>query len=502
MRGAVPPGDAVAASAPLDPHSLDPLHLRADAPLLDAYLGYLERDVVPFHTPGHKNQTRRMGAVLQGDVTLYGGVDTIRGHHHTLNKAEDLAATLWGADWCRFSVAGSTHCNQALCLGVAAPGDSVVVSRMLHRSLLLGLVLAGLRPVWVGPEVDSRVGLPVGVPAAAVDRALTQVPDAKAVFLVDPSYVGTVGRVEEHAEVAHAHDVPLIVDQAWGGHFGFSPAVPQHALQLGADALVTSVHKALTGYTQSALVVARGERFDLDRLQRAFDATHTTSPAGQIMGSIDATRALLARDGARLIAEAVRLGDLGRDLLRDVEGLTVVDAHTIPPSARFDPTKLVFALAATGADGVAIDDDLTRIGYPVEYSDRDTVVATLSIFDDERDVRGFVDTFRSVLTARRGEPREVKPHVAWTLAPETVLRPRDAFFGQHETVPAAAAVGRVCAEIVAPYPPGVPVLAPGERISEQTLAALQDVFADGAMIRYAADPLLRTLQVVREPSSA
>ena len=487
-------------TSPEVPHALDPLVLRADAPLLDAYLDYLEKDVTPFHTPGHKNQTRRMGAVLQGDVTLYGGVDTIRGHHKHLDRAEQLAAQLWGGDWCRFSVAGSTHANQALSLAVASPGDTVVVSRMLHRSLLLGLVLAGLRPVWVTPEVDWDLGLPVGVRPETVVRALATHPEAKAVFLVDPSYVGTVSRLEDHAEVAHAHGIPLIVDQAWGGHFGFSPQVPQHALQLGADALVTSVHKALTGYTQSALVVARSERFDVDRLQRAFDATHTTSPAGQIVGSIDATRALLARDGAELIAETVRIGDLGRDLLRDIEGLTVVDGSVMPQGARFDPTKLVVALAGTGADGVLVDDDLAEIGYPVEYSDRDTVVATLSVFDEEVDVTGLVGALRDVVERRRGVAREVRPHVAWTVEPETVLRPRDAFFAEQETVPAEQAVGRVCAEIVAPYPPGVPVLAPGERITRTTLEALQEVKDGGAMVRYAADPQLSTFRVVREQS--
>jgi lysine decarboxylase len=243
--------------------------------------------------------------------------------------------------------------------------------------------------------------------------------------------------------------------------------------------------------------VARAERFDLERLQRAFDATHTTSPAGQIVGSIDATRALLDRDGSRLIAETVRIGNLGRDKLRDIDGLTVVDEAVTPMGTRLDPTKLVLALAGTGADGVLVDDDLSEIGYPIEYSDRDTIVATLSIFDDEQDVVGFAEAFRAVLQRRRARPREVRPHVAWTLEPETVLRPRDAFFADHETVPTEQAVGRVSAEIVAPYPPGVPVLAPGERITARTLDALREVKDGGAMVRYAADPQLLTFQVVR-----
>ena len=477
----------------------DPLALRNDAPLLDAYLKSLERDVTPFHTPGHKNRTGRLGAILQGDQTLYGAVDTIRGHNKHLDKAEALAAQLWGGDWCRFSVAGSTHGNQALALGVASPGDTVIVSRMLHRSLLLGMVLAGLQPVWVSPDVDAGLGLPVGVSPERVRAALNQHPDARAVFLVDPSYVGTASRVEDHAEIVHQHGIPLIVDQAWGGHFGFHPDVPPHALQLGADALVTSVHKALTGYTQSAIVVARGERFDLDRLERAFDATHTTSPAGQIVGSIDATRALLARDGVELLSETLRLAETARTALREIPGIVVLDASWLPSSARFDPTKVVLALAGSGADGVVVDEALAESGFPIEYSDRDTIVATFSIFDAAEQVEGFIDAAMAVVKSLSGPARQVRPHVAWTVEPTTVMRPRDAFFAQHETVPAEEAVGRVCAEVVAPYPPGVPVLAPGELITAATLDALWEVKQDGAMVRYAADPELATFQVVRRP---
>jgi len=474
----------------------DPLGLRDDAPLVDGLLRFLDSDVTPLHTPGHKTRTDKLGSVLMGDVTLYGGVDTIRGRHRRLEAAEAKAAALWDGDWARFSVAGSTHCNQALALAVARPGDTVVVSRMLHRSLLLGLVLAGLRPVWVGPVIDPRLGLPVGVAADEVRAALAAHPEAKAVFLVEPSYVGTVARLEDHAEIAHAHGVPLVVDQAWGGHFGFHPDVPPHALQLGADALVTSVHKALTGYTQSALLVARTERLDPDRLTRGFDATHTTSPAGQIVASIDATRALLQRDGKALIDEAIQISSQARSRLRAVPGLSVVEAADLPAGVRFDPTKVTLSVAGTGVDGVALDDDLADLGYPVEYSDRNTLVATVTIFDDPGEIAGFVDAVIDAVERHRGEPRDAHPHVAWTMQPETVLRPRDAFFAAHETVGADAAVGRISAEIVAPYPPGVPVLAPGERITAAALQALRDVKADGALVRYAADPSLDSFQVV------
>ena len=207
--------------------------------------------------PGHKQRLDLSGAVVAGDVPLYGGLAPIKDADALLAGAERRAARLWGADWCRFSVAGSTHGNQALALAVGRPGDEVIVSRTLHRSLLLGLVLAGLHPVWVRPELDAASGLPLAVAVQTVRAALRAHPRACAVFLGDPSYVGTTGDLAGHAEAAHRAGVPLIVDAAWAAHLGFHPDLPPHALAAGADAMVISAHKALPACSQGALVLAR-----------------------------------------------------------------------------------------------------------------------------------------------------------------------------------------------------------------------------------------------------
>ena len=207
--------------------------------------------------PGHKQRLDLSGAVVAGDVPLYGGLAPIKGADALLAGAERRAARLWGADWCRFSVAGSTHGNQALALAVGRPGDEVIVSRTLHRSLLLGLVLAGLHPVWVRPELDAASGLPLAVAVQTVRAALRAHPRACAVFLGDPSYVGTTGDLAGHAEAARRAGVPLIVDAAWAAHLGFHPDLPPHALAAGADAMVISAHKALPACSQGALVLAR-----------------------------------------------------------------------------------------------------------------------------------------------------------------------------------------------------------------------------------------------------
>ena len=472
----------------------DPRGLRADAPLLDAWLRFTSQAeaglLTPMSVPGHKQRHDLVGTVVAGDAPLYGGLGPIKRADTLLADAEGRAARLWGADWCRFSVAGSTHGNQALTLAAGKPGDDAVVTRTLHRSLLLGLVLAGLRPVWVRPEVDPASGLPGAVAAETVRAALAAHPGACGVFLGDPSYVGTTGDLAGHAAAAHEAGVPLIVDAAWAAHLGFHPDLPPHALAAGADAMVTSAHKALPAYTQGAMVFARTGRLDPARLDRAFEATHTTSPTGSILASIDAARALLARDGKELCARLLSCVAAARQRLREVPGLGVLDGPGV------EPAKLVVLLAGTGAHGHAVEADLIEAGMPVELADRDTVIPIVTLADDADTGGAFTELLIASVERHRGRPRIPVAAAAWTVVPETVLAPREAFFAVNETVTAARAVGRVSAELIAPYPPGVPVLAPGELITAEALDALREVLADGGRIAYAADPTLATVQVI------
>ena len=472
----------------------DPRDLRQDAPLLDGWLAFTAQaqagQLVPMSVPGHKQRQDLTGAVNVGDAPFYGGVDAIKRADLTRADAERRAADLWGADWCRFSVAGSTHGNQALALAVGSPEREIIVTRILHRSLLLGLVLAGLRPVWVRPEVDQQTGLPAAVAVATVRAALREHPDACGVFLGEPSYVGTIGDLAGNADAAHEAGVPLLVDAAWAAHLGFHPGLPPHAIAAGADGMVTSAHKALPAYTQGAIVLARTLLLNAARLDRAFEATHTTSPAGSIMASIDAARALLAKEGEELCARLLRVVAMAKERLCEVPDVAVLDGPGV------EPTKLVVLIAGTGAYGYTIENDLVAAGMPVESADRDTVIPIVTMADDERGMNAFLDVLIASIERRRTTPRKPGVAASWTVVPEVVMSPRDAFFADNETVNADHAVGRVSAELIAPYPPGVPVLAPGELITAEAVSSLREVKAEGGRIAYASDPSLATLQVV------
>lgn len=463
--------------------------LRRSAPLLDAYLTALDSPRRPFTIPGHK-QRAMVGRVTAGDIPLYGGLDTVKQRRGTLAHAERLAARLWQADFAKFSVGGSTHGNQAFALAVGRPGQRVVVPRTLHRSLLLGLVLADLVPVWLPARVDSSTALPLPATPDDVRQALASHADVCAVFIGDPTYIGTTGDVAGIAQAAHAADTPLIVDAAWAAHFGFHPALPPHPLAATADGMVTSAHKMLPAYSQAALILARTERLDASRLDAAFEATNTTSAAGSILASIDAARALLELSGHDLLDDLVNAVTTARELLATVPGLRVLE----PPLV--DPTRLAIVLPGTGADGIRIEQDLIAAAMPVEMADRDYLVPIVTMADDRDDVLALTEAIVRSVERHRGRPRRVSPAAQWMLEPDTVMSPRDAFFAPHHRRPARSAVGRISAELVAPYPPGIPVLAPGERITDEAVNSLLDARSAGIRIAYASDPSLTTLLVI------
>ncbi len=477
------------------------MRLRDNAPLLDGYLSYLDSNSTPFITPGHKGRASKLdtdlGRVVAGDVPLYGGIDTVKLARGLVAEAERRSASWYDADWCRYSTGGSTHCNQALCLAIGQPGDKVVVTRSLHRSLLLGMVLADLEPCWLPTTIDTATGMPLGVAVEDVESTLAANPDARAVLITEPDYLGTLSDVAGIIEVAHGRDVPVIVDQAWGAHFGHHPELPPDAMALGADAMVTSIHKLLLGYTQASLVCARTQRLDRDRLQRGFDASQTTSSAGSVLASIDACRALMEARGPELVEPVLRALKAARRRLRDeIPGLEVPDERSFPPG-RFDPMSLVLLLSRVGANGIEVEHMLIDQGIPLELVDRDTIVALVTIADNESTLDKLVEALVAAIPATSGPPRSPTVAVSWHVQPVKAMSPRAAFFASHEPVAADLAIGRISAELIAPYPPGIPVLAPGELVTERLLADLRAVAAHGVRVAYAADPTLSTIEVVR-----
>ena len=473
--------------------------LRSSAPLLDAYLSYFETTHTPFTIPGHKQRASKidvgLGTVVDADIPLYGGLDEIKLTNQTLKKSESLAAKLWGADFARFSTGGSTHANQAVIFALGQPGDKVAISRTAHRSVLSALVLAGLEPIWMSPEIDSATGVPTGISLTELQRVLKENPIA--VLLTEPGYLGTLSDLKTLISVAHEKSIPVIVDAAWGGHFGFHKDLPAHVIAQGADALITSVHKALPGYSASALLLAQTKFLSAERLEQSFETTHTTSPAGAPLASIDAVRALLQTRGSELLGKLIENVAQFKLAVQANFDLPIFLNPSDFAAGRFDPVKIVLRVQQLGCSGVDIERALIEDGVRVEMADRDTIVFLATLADTEADFQTLAMKLVPILKKLQGAPRESATALSWSVIPQIATSMREAYFAETEMAPAEIAVGRISADLIAPYPPGVAVVAPGELLTEQIVNGLVASQKAGVRIAYATDPTLKSFRVVK-----
>lgn len=473
--------------------------LRSSAPLLDSYLSYFEANHTPFTIPGHKQRAAKidvgLGALVDSDIPLYGGLDEIKLTNQVLSEAEALAAKLWGADFARFSTGGSTHANQAVIFALGKPGDKVAVSRTAHRSVLSALVLAGLEPIWMSPEIDVATGVPTGIALSELRRVLKSNPIA--VLLTEPGYLGTISDLKQLIAAAHEKSIPVIVDAAWGGHFGFHPELPQHVIAQGADALITSVHKALPGYSASALLLAQTKFLSAERLEQSFETTHTTSPAGAPLASIDAVRALLQIRGAELLGALIENVAQFKLAVQANFDLPIFLYPSDFAPGRFDPVKIVLRVQQLGCSGVDIEKALIQQGIRVEMADRDTIVFLATLADTEEDFQALAMQLVPILKKFQAAQRQSATALSWSVTPQIATSMREAYFAETEMVSSDKAIGRISADLIAPYPPGVAVVAPGEVLTEQIVNGLSTSQKAGVRIAYATDPTLQSYRVVK-----
>ncbi len=493
----------------LTQHSLPHPHLNLSrhrrAPLVEALRHYQAAGTVAFSTPGHKGGAAANGdlrdilgaAIFASDIWL-----NTADHDAIQREAEDLAADAWDAERTFFLTNGSSAGNHAALLAMVGPGDEVIVARDLHTSLLTALIHTGARPIYVAPRLHPSLDISLGVSADDVAAVLAAYPAARLVVLTSPSYWGVASDVAGIATVAHARGVPLYVDEAWGPHLPFHPDLPRSAMASGADVAVTSAHKLLSSLSQGAVLNARGLRLDLGRLAATVRMGQTTSPLVPILASLDACRRQMVLEGEWMLERALELAAYARLRLEAIPGVAVRDAERLGlPSDRFGATRLVIDVQGLGTTGFAVERALRdRFGVAVEMSDLIGLVCLVTIGDSRARVDRLVTALAS-FAAEQEVPRVIsmvtpRSAGAVTAPGEQVFSPREAFFARTRAVPLAAAAGEVAAELVVPYPPGIPVLVPGERISPAKIGYLAEVARRGASVRGPADPRLVTVRVV------
>jgi lysine decarboxylase len=417
-------------------------------------------------------------------------------------RAEQLAAEAYGAARSWFLTNGATQGNHALCLALAPLGAPLVVQRNSHASVIDGLVLSGGHPTFVAPEYDLQLGMAHGVTPEALEEALDATPGATAAFVVSPTYYGVAADIPALAEIAHSHGVPLVVDQAWGPHFGFHPSLPDSGLNQGADAVLTSTHKIVGSLTQSAILHVSGSgRIDPDSVARMVRLTRSTSQSSLLMASLDAARRQLAIHGEALLSSTLRLAERAREAIRAVPGCDVVDECLLgrPGVAGWDPMRIVIDVRETGCTGYEVAAAL-RSGYDihVELAAQATLTLVIGLDQPEADLARFAhDLEQTVGRIERSGQTNALVRPPGALHHEVVVAPRDAFLGPAEAVPVDEAVGRVSAETIAGYPPGIPALLPGERISAEVVEYLRELTIAGARLHGASDSSFATVCVLK-----
>jgi arginine decarboxylase len=483
-----------------------------ETPYLDALVAYANRDPGRFHVPGHKGgggadpglRDAFGDAVLRLDVPAgIEGIDAGPEESQTpFQRAQRLAAEAWGARRSWFLVNGGSGGNHAICLALVHVGERVVVQRNIHSSIIDGLVLSGLRPAFVAPELDPELGVAHCLTPEALDSALGDEPDAIAALIVSPTYFGAVADIAALAEVAHARGVPLIADEAWGSHLHFSSALPTAALECGADVALSSIHKIVGSITQSAIVhVGAGQRVDERVLDRAVTLVESTSPNALLTASLDAARRHAAVHGEELLAETVSsLAEL-RERIRAIPGLDVLDERIVGRSGvhAYDPLRLVVDVRGIGATGHRVarlmweSDDIN-----LELFSENVVVAVFGIGERAAETGQRLVTALERACERIGEERQeaLPPFAEPPPWGPTELSPREAFLATQEVVAFDQAEGRIAAESLAAYPPGVPNVLPGERLTRPTLDYIADSVAHGGLVRGASDRSLKTIRVV------
>ncbi len=475
------------------------------APVLEALREFHERGYVPFNPPGHK-QGRGVDedvldavgeSVFTADVISVNGLDDRLSRQGVLSRAQELMADAVGAEHTFFSTFGSSLSVKSAMLAVAGPHEKLLVARHAHKSVISGLIVSGVEPVWVDPRWDAEQHLshPPGVDEVrdAFDRA----PEAKGMLLVTPTDYGTCGDIAAIAELCHERDRTLIVDEAWGAHLPFHDDLPPWAMNAGADLCVTSVHKMGSAVEQSSVFHLQGDRVDPAVLKAREDLLGTTSATSLVYATLDGWRRQMVQHGKELLSAALELVHSVRARLDGMPGLRVLAEEFAELTSSYDPLKVVVDVSGLGISGYQAADWLREHQcVTVGLSDHRRVVAQFTYADREETAEALVSAFEALGGAKLPEPKPVDLPTPEELRLETAMLPRDAFFGPAEQVPAEQAVGRVAAEMLTPYPPGAPAVVPGEVITRDVLSYLRSGLAAGMSVPDAADSSLDTIRVV------
>ena len=486
-------------------------------PFVEALEAYRKEHFVPFHTPGHKIGVEAppllkdwMGPALPYDLGVMYALDDLHEPEGELKEAQDLAAQLYGADHCWFSINGTTALIEAMIMGAVGPDETIIIPREAHRSVISGLVLSGAKPVYMDCQFDERWGIPLGVSLAAAVTTMDAHPEAKAILLVYPNYYGVVVDIVNIVKEAHKRGMIVLVDEAHGPHLPFSNILPIEAIAAGADLVAQSTHKSVGSLTQTSWLLGQGEKINKRRITQMHQMLQSTSPNYIFIASLDMARHQLATVGKELVCRTVELSLYLRNELHKIPGITTMEYRDIEDRVvNYDCTKVLIDAKELGLTGVAFERMLREYRIEVELVQAHHVLVLITIGDTKASVDALIKAVKTV--------SDEVLHGSYTtnhsldgdfdvlskgsaVLPEPVVRvtPRNAMYAEREQVPLSAALHRIAGETIAYYPPGIPCVAVGEVISESVLQYIENRKALGYVPNGADDMTLETIWVLQE----
>ncbi|MEI4771206.1 aminotransferase class I/II-fold pyridoxal phosphate-dependent enzyme [Psychrobacillus sp. FJAT-51614] len=480
-----------------------------ETPLFDALLKHRNRHPIQFHIPGHKKGKGMDPAfrefvgdnVLSIDLINIAPLDDLHSPKGAIKKAQQLAAEAFGADQTFFSVQGTSGAIMTMILTICGPGDKLLVPRNVHKSIMSAIVFAGAIPIFIHPEVDKELGISHGISAESVEKALQEHPDAKGLLVINPTYFGFAADLKKIVDITHKHGIPVVVDEAHGVHIHFHPHLPVSAMQAGADMAATSVHKLGGSMTQSSVLNVREGLVSAKRVQSIISMLTTTSTSYPLLASLDTARRQLAIHGEDLIGEVIRLAKDTRKRINAISHLYCAGEEKLQTSATFDmdPTKLLISVKNLGITGYAAESWLREnANIEVELSDLYNILCLFTIGDTKKEANILINALIRMVAAFESEAVIIEPSVTLPDIPGLAMSPRDAFYAKTESIPLVKASGRISAEFVMVYPPGIPIFIPGEIITQGNIDYIQMNIEAGLPVQGPEDDTLEMIHVIKE----
>ncbi|KAB3537796.1 aminotransferase class I/II-fold pyridoxal phosphate-dependent enzyme [Alkaliphilus pronyensis] len=474
-------------------------------PLFTALKEYHKRKVIPFDVPGHKHGkgikefTDFVGkTIMEIDVNAMKCLDNICNPIGVIKEAEELAAYAFGADHGYFLVNGTTSGVQAMIMSACQPGDKIIIPRNAHKSAIAGIILSGAIPIYIQPEVNEELGIATGVSVESIESTIGRHPDAKAIFIINPTYYGATSNIKEIVRIAHRNAMAVLVDEAHGAHMGFHPEFPMSAMELGADMSGVSLHKTGGSLTQSSLLLLREGIIDPFTVKKNLNLMQTTSGSYLLMASLDVARKQLVIEGERLLEKVLRLSRDARRQINEIDGLYAFGKELVgtPGVHGFDESKLSVDVRKLGLTGFEVYDILRdEYNIQVELADYYNIMAIVSLGDTEESLKALVEALRDIATKYRKD-EELKIIYNVLKNPDLIVSPRDAYYSNKRIVKLEESEGEISGESIMAYPPGIPLVAPGERITREIIEHILMLKAEETLVQGTEDPYTDYVRVL------